>query len=392
MANIYVTKHDFDRALTLFADGLIILDQLGDKKEKARLLSQMSNVYWEKKEYDQAQLLVERSIELGRQIGSLESVAYNTLKMGQLSQVRGDETNALSCFRESLALFERLGARPMVVEIHKMIAEIEDDTVVTDDPLTQAVAQARSAAARGDIPSAIQYQEQAVELIRGAGQEREALIRLSVMLYNLAGFYLDAERHENAVNALEEVVAIDEQTGHQDLESDRRTLEAARRIASMSPEERAERQKQAQEAQESNRESDDFESQLQARLAQLPPEQRAQAEAQIRGAFEEFQRMTPEQQAAVMDQNRRAQIDHAANQARDAALAYFRKQAPRKDILDYLTELAQKAREGEQPGSPWLEVAALCNSLIALIKQEHVPPVPAKYAAHFSAVQQEIKP
>ncbi len=138
-----------------------------------------------------------------------------------------------------------------------------------------------------------------------------------------------------------------------------------------------------------------FEAQLQAQLAQLPPEKRGEAEAQIRKAYEEFQRISPEEQARALqvanDQSNRAQIDKAAKQARDAGLAYVHKQAPKKDILDYLTEMSQKAADGEEPGSPWLEVAALCDALIALIKEEPVPPVPAVYVSHFSAVQSEMK-
>ncbi len=96
-----------------------------------------------------------------------------------------------------------------------------------------------------------------------------------------------------------------------------------------------------------------------------------------------------DQQAAALDQGWRAQIENAANQARDTGLAYVRKQAPKKDIIDYLTEMSQKAAEGEKPGSPWLEVAALCEALIALIKEESIPPVPAAYTSHFLAVQSE---
>ena len=101
---------------------------------------------------------------------------------------------------------------------------------------------------------------------------------------------------------LEEVVAIDEQTGHQDLEFHRQTLEVAKKMASLSPEERQQLVQQAQEEQNALNEEDGFEAQLQAQLAQLPPEQRAQAEVQIRKAFEEFQRMNPDEQAAVLEQ------------------------------------------------------------------------------------------
>ena len=52
-------------------------------------------------------------------------------------------------------------------------------------------------------------QEQAVQIARAAGQERDALVRLSVMLYNLAGYYSNADRHADAVNVLQEVVGLD---------------------------------------------------------------------------------------------------------------------------------------------------------------------------------------
>ncbi|HJZ13638.1 MAG TPA: hypothetical protein VJ521_15900, partial [Acidobacteriota bacterium] len=227
---------------------------------------------------------------------------------------------------------------------------------------------------------------------------RAALITLSVILFNLAGFYGNADRYDDAVKAMEEVVAIDEQTGHQDLESDRKMLETFRRIASLSPEERAQLRQQAQEEQDSPDPDgeDGFEAQLQAQLAELPPERRAEVEAQIRKAFEEFQRMTPEEKAAKLltaqvaeEAQRRKRVDQYANQARDAGLAYFRKQAPKRDVLNMLEESAAQMKANEKPGSPWLEVAALCLAIAALIKEESMPPVPAAYASHFSAVESE---
>lgn len=90
-------------------------------------------------------------------------------------------------------------------------------------------------------------------LVREAGEDHDALVRLSVLLFNLAGFYGQADRHEDAVRALEEVVALDERTGHEDLESDRQALETVRHLAALTPEERealaqAEAAEQAQAA------------------------------------------------------------------------------------------------------------------------------------------------
>ncbi len=336
MANIYVKQGSLDRALKLYEESLQLKEQIGDKRGKSNSLSQLSNVYWEKNDYDRARYFLEQSIELDDQLGDLMGVAYNVVKLGQLSKIRGDKETALTHFRDGLAIFEKLGAQPRIAQVIQLIASLEGGAVSNDDPLAQALAQARDASQRGDMGSAIQYQEQAVSLAREAGEGRDELVRLSVLLYNLAGFYQKAERHDDAVKAMEEVVAIDEQTGHQDLESDRETLETLRRIAALTPEEREQLRQQAEEEQESP-------------------------------------------------------IENAANQVRDAGLAYVRKQAPKRDVLQMLEGASKQMKGGESAGSAWLEVAALCDALAALIKEESIPPVPAAYASHFSTVQSEMK-
>ena len=108
---------------------------------------------------------------------------------------------------------------------------------VRPQPLIQvheATAQARDAASRGDLSAAIEAQERAVAHLRSsATEDRDTLVRLSVILYNLAGYYSQAGRWDDAVAAFEEVVALDERTGHEDLASDREALERARHMASL---------------------------------------------------------------------------------------------------------------------------------------------------------------
>src|SRR5512144_954204 len=95
----------------------------------------------------------------------------------------------------------------------------------------EAAAEAQSAMRKGDIATATALQEHAVALARERGAEREALVSLSVLLYNLSTYYAHAGRHDDAVRVLEEVVALDERTGHPDLASDRETLARARQAA-----------------------------------------------------------------------------------------------------------------------------------------------------------------
>ena len=292
MALVFELRGNFERALELHQESLRLSEQLGDIRGKAVSLSALSNVFIAKGDFQKAEEALQESLILRQQVGHLEGVAFSLGKLGQVAQKRGDKTTALARYQEALSILEKLGMPRESQQVRQMIADLQGDEVANNDPLAQVLAQAREASQRGDVQSTIQYQEQAVKLARGAGEGREVLVSLSVVLYNLAGFYQKAERYDDAVEAMEEVVAIDEQTGHQDLEFDRKTLEAFRRIASLTPEEREQLRQQAEEEQESPDEEDSFETQLQAQLAQLPLEKRAEAEAQIRKAYAEFQRMS----------------------------------------------------------------------------------------------------
>jgi hypothetical protein len=245
------------------------------------------------------------------------------------------------------------------------------------------------------VAAAIQFQEQAVSLAREKESREQGVENrqtLAAQLVNLAQYYGKAEQHEEAVAFFEEALKVGEESRHPQVDVIRQMLEAAKNAASLSPEERAQLQNANQSAPAGGGgEQDDFESQLQAQLAGLPPEQRAEAEAQIRKAYAEFQRMSPEEQAAVLDGQRRAQVENAVEQIRAAGVAYFRKQVPKRDVLQMLEGASRQIKQGESAGSPWLPAAALCDCVIALIKEEPVPPVPSAYAGQFAAVQSEMK-
>jgi tetratricopeptide (TPR) repeat protein len=352
----------------------------------------LGNIYMQKNDLANAEIVIGESLQIANELGYQADIAFNTVKLGQIAQMRGDLEAALARYREGLAIFEKLGMPRESQQVRQMIASLQGEAPPASDPLRQALARARAAAERSDLPAAVQAQQEAVALARQAGGERQALITLSVLLYNLAGYYSQLGRHVEAVQALEEVVALDEQTGHSDLESDRQTLQAARQMAALSPEQRAELEERARAAQAASpAAASDLPAEIQAQLAALPPEQRLQAEAQLRAALETFQRMSPAEQAAAMDAARREQIEQAAGQARDAGLAYARRQAPKVEVLKFIRRLGQQAAEGEAPGSPWLEVAALCQALAALIEGGQALPAPAVYAGHLAAVQSALE-
>ena len=401
MAAVFLTRGDLDRALQLYEESLALLEQLGDKKGKAASLNQMANLFMMKEDFDSAEHSLNVSLELMQQLGYSAGVSFSIVKLGQIAQARGDKETALTRYREGLAIFERMGM-PEANQVRGMITSLDlppspsPERRGEPDPLAQAIGQARAAAERGDLPAAIQFQEGAVRLARereSGEQGKENSQTLFVQMVNLAQYYAMGEQFDNALALLDESLKMGEAIKHPELDAVRQIRDAIQKLSSMSPEERAQLQHaQASTPASGGGERDDFEMQLQEQLAQLPVEQCAEAEKQIRRTFEEYQRMNPEEKAAFEARARRAQIDNAAGQVRDAALAYVRRQAPKRDVLGFLADSSSKMKSGEEPGSPWLEVAQLCDALVALLNEDaSLPPVPVVYASHFSAVQSEMQ-
>ncbi len=371
MAQVFLTRGDLDRALALYQESLQLDEQLGDKQGKAASLHQMANILMARNDWLNAEQALQEALRLASEVGVIEHVAFATVKLGQVAQARGDREGALARYREGLAIFERLGMPRETVQVREMIASLEGGGATAPEPIQQALAQARAAAERQDFEAAILAQEQAVILMRQQDEGREALVALSVLLYNLAGYYTNVGRHDDAVRALEEVVALDERTEHPDSESDRQALESARRMASLSPEERARLGAAEAQARESAR-----------HLASLPPEERAKLEAAAR----EFAALSPDEQAALVARMQRGQIEALAGEIETVALAVESGELPRDKVLSKMEGEAAKAA-GEGPGSPGAELAQFIRAVIAILKEEPVPPVPAAYAGRLATIQ-----
>jgi hypothetical protein len=375
---------------------------------KSSSLSVMSDIYRMRGDYDRAESLLRQSLALVQQLGHLEGLATNLKNLGTIAQIRGDTATALAHYQNALVTFEQLGMPRETQQVRGLIAGLEGGSASSPDPVRQLSAQARAAAQAGRAEEAVSAQEQAVVLARaragemeaggeaGRGAHREALVTLSVLLYNLAMYYQGADRHDEAVAALEEVVALDERTGHPDLESDRQALEQARALAAMSPQEREALAATASRA-------DEIESDIEAQLAGLAPEERAQAEAAAREFLQRWEAMSEEEQAAYWAQaeaaGRREQIESLADQARDGALAALRGEVDRDALIRELEQVAWQAAEGEEPGSPstplragpWDELAAYLRAVAALLRGEPLPPVPAQYAGHIAALREAME-
>ena len=263
------------------------------------------------------------------------------------------------------------------------------------NPLEQLVMEARQAAERGDFATAIKKQEQAVVLARQQGNNPEALATLSALLFGLTQFYGAADRFVDATRVMEEVVVLDERTGLEDLESDKQLLENVRRLSKMTPQELE--QVKAQAAQQAQAQGQtDADEEMEAYLASLPPEERAKVEA----AMKEFQQMPPEQQAAVVEQAKRAQIAQLADQVRDAAIAARQGKLPKDQLLPQLENLVAQIEKNEGTKEPWGDFLGYVRGVVSLLRgtasllivpgRQVTIQVPPAYATHFAAIQNTL--
>jgi hypothetical protein len=221
------------------------------------------------------------------------------------------------------------------------------------------ITQARDVARQRDFSTAIAIQQSAVSLARQRGQERDALVTLSVLLYNLAGYYLQIEQYADAVAALEEVVALDELTHHRDLENDRTALFDARQQAEIAR----------------------IMHQATGQLAQMSPVERTQ-----------FQTAVERWTALPLAKREALQIRAVVDETRQAAIAALSGEMERASVAQLAENFAVQAAQDAAPGSPWDEAARFLQAVVALLQGAAPPPVPQAYAQEFADIQSASLP
>lgn len=357
MAQIHLQRGELDQARTLFEQSLQLKQEAGDMRGSAASLSNLANICLEQGDADRAEQLLHQSLFLYQHLQDLQGGAYQIVKLGQLAHMRGELDTAMEQYREGLALFERLGAADEVAQVRQMIASLTEEQrssgVVS---VTQLLQQARQAAAQGDTAAAIAAQEKAIQLLREAKEEPSTLVARSVALYQLAGYYSNAGRHNDAVQVLEEVVELTQRTGHPELSQlAPRALDGARKMAALSP---ADQQ---------------------------------QLLSQVQQTSAVLNRMSDEERAKLQAAAQRIQIQSLADQTREAAIKALRGEADRDDIASQMERVAEEAAANQEEDSPWSEVAAFVRAAAAVLRGEAIPPVPATYEGHMAAVLEVLR-
>ena len=277
MAGVLVTRGDLDGAMRRYEQSLAITERLGDVRGTSATLVMMAQIQFVRGEHEQALSNARERLYLLQAMGAAPDAA----KVAQIIQqmeaaLAGGATPQPSEFTPARLVgaltgavvrvkrgqmpgagvradLERLSAEETLTPITTALLAAIDGAadaaaallLAAEPLLAQGTAAERADALVGignladllnDSTTEFRAREAAVAAFREAGDDRQNLVNLSIALYNLALCHARQENYAAAVSLLEEVVALDERTGHPDLASDRATLEAMRRRAAGAPE------------------------------------------------------------------------------------------------------------------------------------------------------------
>jgi len=276
-ATLLVTRGDLDGAMRLYEQSLAIQESLGDVRGKSATLVMMAQIQFARGDHETALRNARESLRLLQAMGAAPDAAKVAEIVQQMeAALAGGASPQPAAFTPARLVgaligavvrvqrgqmpaadlradLERLSAEATLTPITTALlaaldgaADAAATLLVAAEPLlAQGAAAERADALAGignlaalldDHATELRAREAAVAAFRAAGDDRQSLVNLSIALYNLAMLYARQGNHAAAVPLLEEVVALDERTGHPDLASDRAKLEEMRRRAAGLPE------------------------------------------------------------------------------------------------------------------------------------------------------------
>jgi tetratricopeptide (TPR) repeat protein len=277
MAGVLVTRGDLDGAMRRYEQSLALWESLGDVRGKSATLVMMAQIQFARGDHETALRNARESLRLLQAMGAAPDAAKVAEIVQQMeAALAGGASPQPAAFTPARLVgaligavvrvqrgqmpaadlradLERLSAEATLTPITTALlaaldgaADAAATLLVAAEPLlAQGAAAERADALAGignlaalldDHATELRAREAAVAAFRAAGDDRQSLVNLSIALYNLAMLYARQGNHAAAVPLLEEVVALDERTGHPDLASDRAKLEEMRRHAAGLPE------------------------------------------------------------------------------------------------------------------------------------------------------------
>ena len=112
LAIVYCVKGDFERAINLCEDTLIIAEELGDERGKGSVYNILGTVYRSQGKYDDAIKAFEMKLKASEELGDKSGMGIAYSNLGNVYQNKGDFITAIELFEKHLHICEELGDKP----------------------------------------------------------------------------------------------------------------------------------------------------------------------------------------------------------------------------------------------------------------------------------------
>lgn len=180
---------DFQKALPLMQQSLVIRQQIGDKAGEGAMLNNISNIYLSQGSYKAAMSYIGKSLTISQQIGdsAKEGVACNVIS--QIFKAQGDYESALSYLKQSLAIQQQIG-----------------------DKAEEAIALGNIGASyhsQGDYEVALSYYKQSLAICQQIGDKKGEGVNFN----NISQIYDAQGNYEMALSYIKKSLAIHRQIG-----------------------------------------------------------------------------------------------------------------------------------------------------------------------------------
>jgi adenylate cyclase len=151
---------DPQRSIETCQRGLALARQVGDLGFQANLYANLAVAYCALTNRCEAEGIeaAQAAVQLDRRLGLLDHLAVPLIVLGQIQQCHGDRAPAFACYREALALAERIGEPQLLFPCYDGLATLHLDA--------------------GDMASAEAYLSQAQAVCERAGLDPDALTLL----------------------------------------------------------------------------------------------------------------------------------------------------------------------------------------------------------------------
>jgi adenylate cyclase len=151
---------DPQRSIEQCQRGLALARQVGDLGFQANLYANLAVAYCALTNRCEAEGIeaAQAAVQLDRRLGLLDHLAVPLIVLGQIQQCHGDRGHAFACYREALALAERIGEPQLLFPCYDGLATLHLD--------------------EGDAASAEHYLSQAQAVCERAGLDPDALTLL----------------------------------------------------------------------------------------------------------------------------------------------------------------------------------------------------------------------